>query len=130
MSGAVKILARFPRAPYVRHPVRLLIKQRHAQVAPRAKLALRDVLEPRNDEHRRRPPVREDAHHARPPANLAVRPLDGVAGAGAVRYRRERTLRCGQARRDTRRAAARGVARADRGNEAQSWALRGCAESE
>lgn len=65
-------------------PVRSLAEQRNVQVSPRAPLALRDVLEPRGDEHERRLPVREGAHYTRSPANLAVQPLDGAVGADAA----------------------------------------------
>ena len=51
---------------------------------PRSPLALRDVLEPRGDEHERRLPVREGSRHAGPPSDLAVQPLDGVVGADAA----------------------------------------------
>lgn len=71
------------RQPIGPPPVRLLLQQRHVQVAPRAPLALRDVLEPRGDEHERRLPVREGAHHAGPSTDLAAEALDGVVGADA-----------------------------------------------
>ena len=39
--GTVKILAHFPTAPWARHPVRLLVQQRHVQVAAGVALAPR-----------------------------------------------------------------------------------------
>lgn len=61
--------------------MRLLVQQRRVQVAPRPPLALRDVLEPRGDEHEGRLAVREGADHAGAAADLAVEALDRVVGA-------------------------------------------------
>ena len=63
--------------------MRLLLQQRHVQVAAGAPLALRDVLEPRGHEHEGGPAVGEGAYHPRPATYLAVEPLDGVVGAYA-----------------------------------------------
>ena len=60
--------------------MRLLVQQRHVQVAAGAPLAPRDVLEPRGHEHEGASSVREGAHHPGAPADLAVEPLDGVVG--------------------------------------------------
>ena len=63
--------------------MRLLVQQRHVQVAAGAPLALGDVLEPGGHEHEGGPPVGEGAHHAGAPANLPVEALYGVVGAYA-----------------------------------------------
>ena len=60
--------------------MRLLVQQRRIQVATGAPLTLGDVLQPRGHEHEGAPSVREGAHHAGSPADLAVEPLDGVVG--------------------------------------------------
>ena len=62
----------------------LPLQQRHVQVAPRAPLALGDVLEPCGHEHEGAPPVGERTDHAGAPADLSVQALDGVVGAYAA----------------------------------------------
>lgn len=52
--------------------MRSLVQQRHVQVASRAPLALRDVLEPRGHEHEGALAVGEGADHARSAAYLSI----------------------------------------------------------
>ena len=51
----------------------LPLQQSDVQVAPRALLALGDVLEPRGDEHEGALPVGEGADHVRAPENEQLR---------------------------------------------------------
>ena len=64
--------------------MRLLVQQRHVQVAARPPLALGDVLEPGGHQHERAPPVGEGASHPRAAPDLAVDAFDGVVGADAA----------------------------------------------
>lgn len=55
----------------------------HVHVFLAAPLGARRVAKSGADQHQGRVPVRERPHHARPPMDLSVRPLDHVVGTDA-----------------------------------------------